>query len=123
MPFNKVILMGNLVRDPESKALPSGGVVVNCGIAVTEKWTDKSTNTKREEVCFVDINMFGKTADNFIKHFSKGNAVLIEGRLKQDLWESDGNKRSKHRVQVDKWSFPPSPNKSNDGFGDDEDAF
>ena len=60
---------------------------------------------------------------NFIKHFSKGNAVLIEGRLKQDLWESDGNKRSKHRVQVDKWSFPPSPNKSNDGFGDDEDAF
>lgn len=105
MSYNKVVMLGNLARDPELKTLPSGTSVMNTAIAVTDKWTDKQTNQKREEVCFVDISCFGRTAETFTEFLSKGKQVLIEGRLKQDTWESDGNKRSKHRIQIDKYKL------------------
>ena len=101
MSYCKVVMLGNLARDPELKTLPSGTSVMNTAIAVTDKWTDKQTNVKREEVCFVDISCFGERAEYFTDTGSKGKQVLIEGRLKQDTWESDGNKRSKHRIQID----------------------
>ena len=105
MSYNKVIMVGNLVRDPELKILSNETVVMNCALAVTNRWTDKKTNEKRETVCFIDISAFGKPAESLADHFSKGNQILIEGELRQDTWESDGAKRSKHKIQVSRWAF------------------
>ena len=98
--YNKVILMGNLTRDPELKFLQSGTPVVNFA------WTDKQTGEKREEVCFVDLEALGRQAEVISEYFSRGKPILVEGRLKFDQWETeDGQKRSKHRVKVDRFSF------------------
>ena len=121
MSYNKVVMLGNLARDPELKTLPSGTSVMNTAIAVTDKWTDKETNQKREEVCFVDISCFGRTAETFTEFLSKGKQVLIEGRLKQDTWESDGNKRSKHRIQIDKYVLMPRASETNNSQEEDND--
>ena len=104
--YNKVILMGNLTRDPELKFLQSGTPVVNFAVATSESWTDKQTGEKREEVCFVDLEALGRQAEVISEYFSRGKPILVEGRLKFDQWETeDGQKRSKHRVKVDRFSF------------------
>jgi single-strand DNA-binding protein len=95
--FNKVILMGNLTRDVEIRYIPSGTAVAEVGLAVNDRrksasgeWVDETT--------FVDVTLWGRQAEVAGEYLSKGSPVLIEGRLKLDQWEKDGQKRSKLRV-------------------------
>jgi single-strand DNA-binding protein len=107
--FNKVLLMGNLTRDPQLSYLPSQTAVVDFGLAVNRRWTGKDGQTK-EEVCFVDCRAFGKPAETINKYLSKGRAVFVEGRLTLDSWTAqDGTKRSKHRVTVENFQFLGAP--------------
>lgn len=105
MQFNKVILCGNLTRDPQLSYLPSQTSVCEIGLAVNRKWKDQSGNPK-EEVCFIDCRAFGKTAENIQQYVKKGDNLFIEGRLSLDQWEgTDGTKRSKHRVTIGQFQF------------------
>ena len=101
--FNRVILAGNLVRDPETRFLPSGVAVTSFSIAVNRRY--KSNNEVKEEVSFFDISVFGKTGENCAEYLSKGRPVLVEGRLRQRSWETDGVKRSKIEVVADNVQF------------------
>src|SRR6478752_2780470 len=98
--FNRVILVGNLTRDPELRYIPSGTAVSEIGLAVNDRikrgdqWVDETT--------FVDVTLWGRTAEIANEYLSKGSPVLIEGRLKLDRWEKDGQKHSKLRVTAEK---------------------
>lgn len=98
--FNKVILVGNLTRDPQVKYTPSGMAVADVGLAVNHSWFDKQTNTRKEEATFVDVTLWGRTAEIAGEYLAKGRQVLIEGRLKLDQWDDKqtGQKRSKLTV-------------------------
>jgi single-strand DNA-binding protein len=98
--FNKVILVGNLTRDPELRYLPSGSAVCNTAIATNLRYKSQSGEQK-EEVCFIDITLFGRTAEIANQYLTKGKKVLIEGRLKLEQWDDGNGKRSKHVVVVD----------------------
>ena len=103
--YNKILLMGNLTRDPELSYLPSQTAVVDFGLAVNRKWTSKDGGVK-EDVCFVDCRSFGKQAEIINTHLFKGNPIFIEGRLDFDSWTAqDGSKKSKHRVTVERFQF------------------
>ena len=122
MSYNKTILMGNLTRDPEIRSLPSGATVTNFGLAVSETWTDKTSGEKREEVCFVDVEAWGRQGEVVLEYFSKGKPILIEGKLKFRTWEADdGSKRSKHSITLDRFSFVGSRNDSNGASSEDLD--
>ena len=95
--LNKVMLIGNLTRDPDLKYLPNGSAIVEYGLAINRSWTDPAGN-KKEEATFVDVVMFGKVAEIAGKWLKKGKPVYVEGRLKLEQWEKDGEKRSKLRV-------------------------
>ena len=102
--MNKVILMGNITRDPESSFLPNGSQVTKFGIAVNRRYT--SNGEKREETTFVDVESWGKQAELISEHLTKGSPILLEGRLKFDSWESkDGEKRSKLLVVLENFQF------------------
>jgi single-strand DNA-binding protein len=96
--FNRVILVGNLTRDPELRYIPSGTAVTDVGLAVNDR--RKNANGEWiEETTFVDVTLWGRTAEVATEYLKKGSSVLIEGRLKLDTWESnDGQKKSKLRV-------------------------
>src|SRR5687768_13079011 len=95
--YNRVILLGNLTRDPELKYIPSGMAVSEIGMAVNDR--RKSANGEWvEETTFVDVTLWGRTAEVASEYLSKGSSVLIEGRLKLDTWEKDGKKNYKLRV-------------------------
>lgn len=98
--FNKVILVGNLTRDPQVKYTSGGTAVTEIGLAVNSSWFDKKTNTRRDETTFVDVTLWGRTAEVAGEYLSKGRPVLIEGRLQLDSWDDKetGQKRSKMRV-------------------------
>lgn len=99
--FNKVILVGNLTRDCELRYLPSGSAVCTTGIATNRRFKNQMGEQK-EEVCFIDITFFGRTAEIANQYLSRGKKVLVEGRLKLDQWtDQSGAKRSKHSVTVD----------------------
>jgi len=105
--YNKVILMGNLTRDPQLSYTPNQTAVVDFGLATNRRWTAQD-GSQREETCFVDCRAFGRQAENMNKYLSKGRLVFIEGRLTLDTWTSqDGTKRSKHRVTVENCQFMP----------------
>ncbi len=105
--FNKILLMGNLTRDPQLSYTPSQTAVVDFGLAVNRKWTSRD-GEKKEETCFVDCRAFGRTAENLNKYMSKGRPLFVEGRLTFDSWTAqDGTKRSKHRVTVENFQFLP----------------
>lgn len=105
MDYNKVIMVGNLTRDPQLSYLPSQTAVVDFGLAVNRKWKGQGGEA-REETCFVDCQAFGKPAENINKYLGKGRPVLIEGRLVFDSWTAqDGTKRSKHKIAVASFSF------------------
>lgn len=105
MGYNKIILIGNLTKDPQLSYLQSQTAVVDFGLAVNRVWYD-SDKAKKESVCFVDCRAFGKTAENINKYLKKGNPLFIEGRLDFDQWTAqDGSKRSKHRVTVENFQF------------------
>ena len=95
--FNKVILLGNLTRDPELRTLPSGSQVAVFSLAINRRFKT-SQGEPKEETCFVDVDIFGKLAEICGKYVHKGDMLLVEGRLKQDTWEKDGQKRSKLKV-------------------------
>lgn len=95
--FNKVILMGNLTRDPEVRYTPNGKPVASFSLAVNHRY--KQGGETKEEVCFIDVVIFGKQAESAGEYLSKGKRVLVEGRLQQRRWEAEGGqKRSKHEV-------------------------
>jgi single-strand DNA-binding protein len=103
--YNRIVLLGNLTRDPELKYLPSNLPVCECGLAVSRRFRDKEGNN-REDVCFVDITAFGRQAEVIKQYMSKGKQILIEGRLKLDQWTAqDGTKRSKHGVVIENFQF------------------
>ena len=98
--FNKVILVGNLTRDPEVKYTTGGTAVAEVGLAVNRTWFDQKSNEKKEETTFVDVTLWGRQAEVAGEYLSKGRRVLIEGRLQLDSWndKETGQKRSKLRV-------------------------
>jgi len=90
--FNKIILIGNLTRDPEMRYTPQGTSVCNFGIAVNRKY--KQAEEMKEEVTFINVVVFGKQADTCGQYLNKGSSVLVEGRLQERRWETDeGQKR------------------------------
>ncbi len=108
--FNKVILVGNLTRDPELRYTPKGMAIAKVGLAVNRNWTSE-TGEKREEVTFVDVDIFGRTAENVAQYMKKGRPILIEGRLRLDQWDDKqtGQKRSKLGVVGEVVQFLGSP--------------
>jgi single-strand DNA-binding protein len=96
--FNRVILLGNLTRDVEVKYLQSGTAVAEVGLAVNDRRKDAKTNQWIDETTFVDVTFWGRTAEIAAEYLGKGSPVLVEGRLKLDQWETEGQKRSKLRV-------------------------
>ncbi|MDG1242544.1 MAG: single-stranded DNA-binding protein [Opitutae bacterium] len=102
--FNKVILMGNLTRDPELRVTAGGISICKIGLAVNRVYSTKD-GERREEVTYVDIDAFGKQAEVISKYMRKGRPLFVEGRLKFDQWESEGQKRSKLGVILDKFEF------------------
>jgi single-strand DNA-binding protein len=108
--YNKVLLMGNLTRDPELKALPSGTSVAEFGLAINRVWSDQS-GQKREATTFVDCKAMGRTAEVIKQYFEKGKPIFVEGRLDYHTWEAkDGTgKRSKLEVFVESFQFVGGP--------------
>jgi single-strand DNA-binding protein len=103
--YNRVILMGNLTRDPELKTLPSQTVVCDFALAVNRRWKD-TDGADREEVLFIDCAAFGKTGQTIGESLTKGRPIHIEGRLKFEQWEQeDGQRRNKIRVVVEQFRF------------------
>ena len=95
--YNRVILVGNLTRDPELRYIPSGTAVTEIGLAINDR--RKGANGEWiEETTFVDVTLWARTAEIASEYLNKGSNVLIEGRLKLDTWEKDGKKNSKLRV-------------------------
>src|SRR6187455_2651088 len=101
--FNRVVLVGNLTRDPELRYIPSGTAVSDIGLAVNDRV--KKGDQWVDEVTFIDITLWGRTAEIANEYLSKGSPVLIEGRLKLDRWEKDGQKHSKLKVTADNWKI------------------
>ncbi len=94
--------IGNLTRVPEMRYTPSGTAVANCGIAFNRRF--KQNDELKEEVCFLDLVLFGKSAENFVQYCGKGDPVLVSGRISQRRWEGeDGAKHSKHELVVEEW--------------------
>ena len=103
--YNKIIMIGNLTRDPQLSYLPSNTPVVEFGLASNRKWKDQS-GQMREDTCFIDCRAYGRPAETISKYTSKGRQILIEGRLQLDQWQDkDGNRRSKHRIFVENFQF------------------
>lgn len=98
--YNRVILVGNLTRDPQVRYTQGGTAVSEIGLAVNRQWFDKQSNSRREETTFVDVTLWGRQAEVAGEYLSKGRSVLIEGRLQLDTWDDkeSGQKRSKLRV-------------------------
>jgi len=102
--FNKVILIGNLTRDPEMRYTPQGTSVCSFSLAVNRKY--KQGDETKEEVTFINIVVFGRQADNCGQYLNKGSSALIEGRLHENKWETeDGQKRSRHEVVAQSVQF------------------
>lgn len=113
--YNRVIMMGNLTRDPELKQIASGQAVCRLGLASNRSFKNRQTGESTQEVCFIDVDVWGPQAESCQQYLQKGRTVLIEGRLKLDTWEQDGQKRSKHGIVADRVTFVG-------GSGDDASA-
>lgn len=119
--FNKVILVGNLTRDPELRYTPKGMAIAKIGMAVNRNWTNEA-GEKKEEVTFVDVDIFGRTAENVAQYMKKGRPILIEGRLRLDQWDDKqtGQKRSKLGVVAETVQFLGSATGGGGGEGGGE---
>jgi len=102
--LNKVFLIGNLTRDPEVRYTPSGAAVGDLGLAVSRRFKSQDGDQK-EEVCFVNVTVWGRQAETCAEYLKKGRPVMIEGRLKYDDWEKDGKKFSKLTVTAERVQF------------------
>jgi len=115
--FNKIILVGNLTRDIELRYAQSGSAIANTAIATSRKFTQNGE--RKEEVCFVDITFFGRSAEVANQYLRRGSKILVEGRLKFDQWVAqDGSKRSKHSVIVETMQMLDSKADAQAGGGD-----
>ena len=116
--YNKVILVGNLTRDVELKYTPSGTAIAKFGLATNRTYKDSMSGETKQEVMFIDITVFGRSAEIANQYLAKGRRVLIEGRLVLEQWvDSTGQKRSKHSVVAEKVQFMDSKSQS-DNFND-----
>lgn len=119
--YNRVVMVGNLTRDPELKQLPSGQSVCRLNVASNRQFRNRQTGDMVQEVCYVDVDVWGAQAESSSKYLEKGRQVLIEGRLKLDSWQdAEGNNRSKHSLVADRVVFLSSGNQ--DGNGSQEDS-
>lgn len=105
--YNKVILIGNLTRDPELRYTPKGMAIAKISLAVNRSWRDSTTGENKEEVTFVDIDAFGKQAETLGQYVKKGSPLMVEGRLRLDTWEDKqtSQKRSKLGVVLEAFQF------------------
>lgn len=103
--FNRIILIGNLTKDPEVRYTPSGTPVTTLSIAVNSRF--KQADEIKDDVLFIDAVVFGKQAESCGQYLSKGNAVLVEGRLRERRWEYEGQKKSKFEVMANNIKFMP----------------
>lgn len=112
--LNKVLLMGNLTKNPELRYTPGGSAVTDFGLAINRTYT--SNGEKKEETCFVDINVWGKQAESVSKYLQKGSPAFIEGRLQLDQWEDKetGKARSRLRVVAERVQFLGAPKNFDD---------
>ena len=112
--YNRVILLGNLTRDPQVRYTPSGTAVAEIGLAVNRYWFDKQTNSRREETTFVDVTLLGRVAEVASQYLKKGRSVFIEGRLQLNTWEDKqtGQKRSRLIVVAEHLQFLGSRSQS-----------
>lgn len=112
--LNRVILMGNLTRDPQVRYTATGTPVATLGLAVNNRI--KQGDEWKDDPCFIDVVVFGKQAESCGEYLSKGRPVLIEGRLQYRTWESqEGQKRSKHEVLADRVQFMPRASRPGEG--------
>ena len=118
--FNKVMLMGNLTRDPELRFTANGSAVTSFGLAVNRKF--KQGDEWKDDVCFVDITAWGKQGENCAEYLSKGRPVFVEGYLKFSTWESDGQKRNKLEVVANTVQFLGSRDGSQGGASTTQDT-
>ncbi|BAT72451.1 single-strand DNA-binding protein [Thermosulfidibacter takaii ABI70S6] len=102
--INKVFLAGNLTKDPEMRYMPSGSPVTNFRLAVNRRFRNRN-GEEVEEVCFIDVVVYGRMAEICNEYLSKGRNVLVEGRLRYETWETDVGRRSKHVVVADSVKF------------------
>lgn len=116
--FNKVILVGNLTRDPELRYTPKGTAIAKIGLAINRVWTNDA-GEKKEDVTFVDVDVFGRTAENVGQYMRKGRPILIEGRLKLDQWDDKqtGQKKSRLGVVAEVVQFLGSSGAGGEGGG------
>jgi single-strand DNA-binding protein len=117
--FNKVIIAGNLTRDPELRYTPKGTAVAKFGMAINRSWKNETGETK-EEVTFVDVDAFGRQAEVVAQYMKKGRPFLVEGRLKLDQWEDKNThqKQSKLKVVLEGFSFIDSRGGDSGGAGE-----
>ena len=116
--LNRVLLMGNLTRDPQVRFTPSGLAVADLGLAVNRRWTG-TDGQEHEETCFIDIEVWGKQAESCRDNLRKGSPIVVEGRLRMDQWEDrqTGQKRTRHRVRADSVQFLSSVGRRGDADG------
>lgn len=114
--MNKVFLIGNLTRDPEVRYLPSGAAVGDLRLAVNRKYKTQQ-GEEREETCFVNVSVWGRQAETCGQYLGKGSAVLVEGRLRFEEWEKDGQKNSRISVTAERVQFMSAPRSGAD-YGD-----
>ena len=104
--YNRIIMVGNLTRDPDYKQLASGQAVCRLGLASNRQFRNKQSGDMVQEVCYVDVDVWGAQAESCKQYLAKGRPVLIEGRLKLDNWQDqEGNNRSKHSIVADRVVF------------------
>jgi len=107
--YNRVVLVGNLTRDPEYRQLPSGQAVCRLGLATNRQFKSRQSGESIQEVCYIDVDVWGAQAESCNQYLSKGRGVLVEGRIKFDTWEDqNGQTRSKHSVVADRVVFMAS---------------
>src|SRR5471032_1762585 len=112
--LNKVLLMGNLTRDPEVKYTPKGTAVCDLGIAINDSYKAQD-GTIKETVTFVDVEVWGRQAETCKQYLSKGRPVFVEGQLRLDQWEQEGQKKSKLKVRADRVQFLGAPSGGRSG--------
>jgi single-strand DNA-binding protein len=118
--FNKVIVMGNLTKDPVLRQIPSGASV--CDLAVASNRVYAVNGEKREQTLFIDVVVWNKQGEACAQYLSKGRPVLIEGRLEMESWEKDGQKRSKHVITAERVQFLGGGNGTPRPAGEPEDV-
>ena len=113
--YNRTIMVGNLTRDPDHKQLGSGQSVCRLSIASNRQFRNRQSGEMVQEVCYMDVDVWGPQADSCNKYLEKGRQVLVEGRIKFDTWQDqEGNKKNKHSIVADRVVFLSSQNEASD---------